>query len=145
MNTFRPFVPRIYILQQGPRALCTRALGMCEHTCMRNYVTGMVGPRVQALGRTNFAVDGWLYSGPVFLPNPTCANAKRFFSIFYPRSCSSFRELNFIYRKANEVSNFCFKRHRATPLFPRFGKIRRYDVIIRISIPLRYRDVVQRN
>ena len=36
VNTFRPFVPRIYIFQQGPRALCTRALGMRPHTCMRS-------------------------------------------------------------------------------------------------------------
>lgn len=65
VNTFRPFVPRIYIFQQGPRALCTRALGMRPHTCMRSGERERereVGePRVRASGRTNFVADGWLH------------------------------------------------------------------------------------
>lgn len=68
VNTFRPFVPRIYIFHQGPRALCTRALGMRPHTCMRSGEgeVGVAEPRVRALGRTNFVADGWLYGKPAF-------------------------------------------------------------------------------
>lgn len=96
---FGPSYRGIYILQQGLRALCTRALGMCAYTCMRCR-----GWRSHVYRHwdvyTNFVTDRWVCREPApFAIEPV--REWRFLGLWWSRVL----EIEFFFILSTDLSN----------------------------------------